>query len=277
MPNVELIPLKRVSAFRKIAIGTWETSYDCQVYGTMKIRMEEAERYIAAFRARTGKHLTVTHLVTAAIARALAKCPEANAILRWNRIYLRKHVDISVLVVIPSDDGARVDLSAAVVRDADKVSLLEQIESLEKQIGGIKRGEDKALARSKNTVVAIPYLFLNLFLKVLSFLIYDLNLDLSRFGIARNAFGGATVTNVGSLGLDTAFVPIVPYTRTPIWIAPGVVHDEAVVEDGKVVPGRVMGVNATFDHRFIDGYHAMVLSRTLRQVLEKPFETFGEP
>lgn len=277
MPNLDLTPLRKHSAFRKIAIGTWTTSYDCQVYGSLKLRMEETERYIAAFRAKTGKHLTVTHLVTAAVARALARCPEANAILRWNRIYLRKHVDISVLVVIPSEDGARVDLSAAVVRDADKLTLLEQIESLDRQVGGIKRGEDKALAKSKSTVVAIPYLFLNFFLKLIAFLIYDLNLDLSSLGIARNAFGGAAVTNVGSLGLDTAYVPVVPYTRTPIWIAPGVVHDEPVVEGDRVVPGRTMTINATFDHRFIDGFHAMTLSKTLRETIERPFEAFGEP
>ena len=35
-----------------------------------------------------------------------------------------------------------------------------------------------------------------------------------------------------------------------------------------------MNVNASFDHRFIDGYHASVLSKTLREMLENPFESF---
>ena len=117
----------------------------------------------------------------------------------------------------------------------------------------------------------IPFLFMNTFLKILAFLMYDLNLDLSAFGVPRDQFGGATVTNVGSLGLDLAWVPLVPYSRVPIWLAPGVVHDKAVVENGKVVPGRVMMLNASFDHRFIDGYHAMVLSRTIRKIFADPF------
>ena len=58
----------------------------------------------------------------------------------------------------------------------------------------------------------------------------------------------------------------------PIWIAPGMVVDEAVVQDGRVMPGRIMSINASFDHRFIDGYHAMILSRTLRRVLEHPYQ-----
>jgi pyruvate/2-oxoglutarate dehydrogenase complex dihydrolipoamide acyltransferase (E2) component len=272
MPNVPLHPPKRVSPFRKVAIGTWTTTYDPQVYGTLGVRMEKAEAYIQAFRERTGKRLTVTHLVTAAVARALAECPDANAILRWNKIYRRKTVDISVLVVVPSEDGAKVDLSSAVVRGADECSLVEQIEQLEAQVGAIKKGEDAAMKKSKDTIGMVPFMLMNLFMKFLAFLMYDLNLDMRWAGMPKNAFGGACVTNIGSLGLDTAYVPVVPYTRVPIWIAPGEIADEAVVEDGQVVPGRVMRVNATFDHRFIDGYHAMVLSRTLRRVLENPFE-----
>ena len=114
-------------------------------------------------------------------------------------------------------------------------------------------------------------MLMNVFLKLLSFFMYTLNLDLSRFGMPKDAFGSATITNVGSLGLETAYVPLVPYTRVPIFVAPGAVMDAPVVEDGKVVPGKLMNVNASFDHRFIDGYHAMVLAQTVREVLGDPW------
>jgi pyruvate/2-oxoglutarate dehydrogenase complex dihydrolipoamide acyltransferase (E2) component len=271
MANVDLVKLDRVAPFRKVAIGTWATTYDPTVYGTMRIRMEEAEAYIAAFRAQTGKRLTVTHLVTAAVARALKKCPEANAIIRWNKIYLRQQVDVSVLVVVPSEDGSKVDLSAAVLREADTMTLADQIDALDAQVGGIRTGADKAMKKAKSDIMKVPFLAMNAFLKLISFLLYDLNLDLRGFGFPKDPFGGATVTNVGSLGLDIAYVPLVPYTRVPIFVAPGVVRDEAVVDGDKVVPGRVMYVNASFDHRFIDGYHAMVLSKTLHEVLADPW------
>ncbi len=115
---------------------------------------------------------------------------------------------------------------------------------------------------------------MNAFLKLLSFVMYTLNIDLSGVGIPKDAFGSATITNVGSLGLDTAYVPLVPYTRVPIFVAPGAVKDVPVVDDGKVVPGKIMNVNASFDHRFIDGFHASVLSKTLREFIENPFQNF---
>ena len=106
MPNLDLVKKTDLSSFRRIAIGTWRTAYDPSVYGTMEIRMDEATRYIAEFRRKTGRRLTVSHLMAKAAAVALKECPDANAIMRWNRIYLRQHVDVSVLVVVPTDDGS---------------------------------------------------------------------------------------------------------------------------------------------------------------------------
>jgi pyruvate dehydrogenase E2 component (dihydrolipoamide acetyltransferase) len=138
----------------------------------------------------------------------------------------------------------------------------------------VRERRDVALEKGKGTIQKIPFLFLNAFTWLMGFLMYTLNLDLSRFGMPKDAFGSAIITNVGSLGLDTAYVPLAPYTHVPIFVAPGAVKEVPVVEDGKVVPGKVMNINATFDHRFIDGFHAGVLANTLREMLENPFESF---
>ena len=67
--------------------------------------MENALAYIDAFRKKTGKRLTVTHLVAKAMAASLAKCPEANAIVRWNRIHLRKNARLSRSLVVQVEEG----------------------------------------------------------------------------------------------------------------------------------------------------------------------------
>ena len=276
MPHLELVPKDQISSFRKLAIGTWRVAYDPTVYGTLTIRMEKAVDYIQQFRQKTGRHLTVTHLVTKAVAEALKRCPDANAILRFNRIYLRKHVNVSVLVVQTDEGSGKVDLTAAKIADCDKKGLVDIADELERAVKKARSREDKALEKGKNTVQLIPYLLMNVFLKVIAFLMYTLNIDPQLFGMPRDAFGSVTITNVGSLGLDVAYVPLVPYTHVPIFVAPGEVKDVPVVEDGKVVPGKIMNVSASFDHRFIDGYHAGVLSKTLRTMLEDPFGSFDD-
>jgi pyruvate dehydrogenase E2 component (dihydrolipoamide acetyltransferase) len=274
MAHLELIPKENVSSFRKLAIGSWKTAYDPTVYGTMTLRMDKAVAYIEAFRQKTGIRLTVTHLLAKAMAEALRRCPDANAILRFNKIYLRQRITISTLVV--QTDGGKVDLTSAKIDDAEKKTLREISAELEAAVQKVRQRKDEALEKSKGTIQKLPYMFLNFFTWLISFLMYTLNLDMTWAGMPRDAFGSAIVTNVGSLGLDTAYVPLVPYTRVPIFIAPGAIKDAPVVEDGKVVVGKIMNVNATFDHRFIDGFHASILANTLREMLENPFENFDK-
>ncbi len=270
MPNVELDGALDISPFRKIALGTWQTTYDPSIYGTMRLRMDKAVDYIARFREKYGKKLTVTHLVAKAVALALAECPEANGLLRWNRIYKRKHIDISLLVLMVAD--GKSDLSSAKIVDADKKSLVEIVGEVETRAQKIRDRKDKELEKTRQSMKWIPFLCMGFFLRMISFLSYTLNLDLRWAGLPKDAFGSAIVTSIGSLGLELGYVPLVPYSRVPIFVAPGEIADEAVVVDGKVVAAKVMNVNATFDHRLIDGAHAAVLARVVRRVLEDPFE-----
>ena len=274
MAHLELIPKDNISSFRKLAIGSWKTAYDPTVYGTMTVRMDKAVAYIEAFRQKTGIRLTVTHLLARAMAEALRRCPDANAILRFNRIYLRKRITISTLVV--QTDGGKVDLTSAKIDDAEQKSLRQIAAEMEAAVQKVRQRKDEMLEKGKGTIHKMPYAFLNFFTWLISFLMYTLNLDMTWAGMPRDAFGSAIITNVGSLGLDTAYVPLVPYTRVPIFIAPGAIKDAPVVEDGKVVAGKIMNVNASFDHRFIDGFHAGILATTLREMLENPFEHFDK-
>jgi pyruvate dehydrogenase E2 component (dihydrolipoamide acetyltransferase) len=270
MPHLELRPKTHVSSFRKLAIGSWETAYDPTVYGTLTVRMDRAVAYMEAFQARTGVRLTVTHLVLKALAEALRRCPDANAVLRFSRIYLRQRITVSALVARPEGNGTR--LVPVRVEDADQKGLRELAAELDAAV----RAEPET-RRGWRLVERVPSPLLHLFTRVVSFLAVTLNLDLGRFGLPRDAFGAAVVTDVGTLGLDIAYLPLVPFTRVPVFLAPGAVRETAVVEGERVVVGKVMSVNASIDHRFIDGYHAGVLAGTIREMLEDPFTAFGEP
>jgi pyruvate/2-oxoglutarate dehydrogenase complex dihydrolipoamide acyltransferase (E2) component len=274
MPNLDLVPKKDLSSFRKIAIGTWRTAYDPSVYGTMELRMDDAMKYIAEFRQKTGRRLTVSHLMAKAAAMVLKECPDANAIMRWNRIYLRKRIGVFFQVVMSDEGAGKVDLSGATLYDVQDKSLIEICDEFEAKVQAVRARKDPALEQTRKTFLGIPYFMLNWVLKAISFFSYTLNLDLRRLGIPQDPFGSIMITNIGTLGLDVAYVPLVPYSRVPILLATGAVREQAVVEDGQLAVGKVLAVNATFDHRLIDGFHAAVMSRVLRAWIENPYEHF---
>lgn len=273
MPNLRLTKKKKLSAFRKMAIGTWQNAYDPQVYGSLDLRMEEALRYLEAFRTSTGKKLTLNHMMAKATAVVLEKMPDANAILRWNRIYLRRDIGVFFQVAMSDPKTGEIDLSGATIFDAQKKSLVEIVDEFAAKVDKVRAGKDKKES-SRGMFRRMPFFMLNRVLKVLSFFSYTLNLDLRWAGVPRDPFGSAMITNIGSLGLDEAYVPLVPYSRVPLLLAMGAVDDRPVVQGDSIVPGKVMKVCATFDHRILDGAHASVMARTLREWMERPFDHF---
>ncbi len=192
--------------------------------------------------------------------------------LRFNKIYLRQSVTLSVLVVQTDQGDGKVDLTAAKIENAETKTLVQFADEMQAAVDTVRQRKDAALEKSKGTISKIPPLLINTFLKVLSLLMYTLNLDMRWAGMPHDPFGSATVTNIGSLGLEVAYVPLVPYTNVPIFVTPGAILDVPVVENGQVIPGKVMHLSASFDHRYIDGFHAGILAKTVKELLENPFE-----
>jgi len=257
-----------------MAIGTWQNAYDPSVYGTLRVRMDEAERYLEAFRKATGKRLTYSHMIAKAIAAVFQRMPDANAVLRMNRIYLRERIGVFFQVVLEDAKTGEIDLSGCTIFEPESKSLVEIIDEFEAKTSRVRKGEDEETEKSRGMFRFLPSVFLNTTLKLISFLSYTLNLDLRWLGIPRDPFGSVMVTNIGSLGLSQAYVPLVPYSRVPLLVAMGAVEEVPLVEDGQVRVGKEMQLCATFDHRVLDGAHAAVMSKTLRNWLESPFEHF---
>ncbi len=277
MPNVELHKPHPVSNFRKIAIGTWKTTYDPSVYGTMEVQMDRAMDYLERWRAATGKKLTVSHMMAKAIAAGFARIPDANAILRFNRPYKRKSIGVFFQVVMTDEGEDKVDLSGATLYDVDQKSLEQCFDEFQAKVDAVRKRTDPALEKTRGLFKWMPFFLLNPFLKLVSFLSFTLNLDLRWAGLPKDPFGSVMITNVGSLGLDLAYAPLVPYSRVPMVLAVGAVKEVPVAEDGQVVIRKLMKINATFDHRFIDGFHAAVISRVVHQWFGDPDKHFGAP
>ena len=276
MPNVDLELKKDPSSFRRIAIGTWQTAYDPSVYGQMEVPVDDCLDYIQAFRSKTGRHLTMTHLMAKVAAACLAEMKDGNAILRFNRIYLRKTIGVFFQVAMKDPETGELDLSGATLFDVDKKSLVDLVDEFVERTKKIRKAEDPELEKTRGTFKKIPSLMLNFVLKMISFLCYTLNLDLRRFGLPKDAFGSVMVTNIGSLGLDQAFVPLVPYSKVPLLIAVGAIREVPVVRDGEVTTAKMMNLSATFDHRVLDGMHASVMARVVHEWFADPFGKFDD-
>jgi pyruvate dehydrogenase E2 component (dihydrolipoamide acetyltransferase) len=263
--TTEFQPMKEVSSFRRLAAGMWKAPNDPTIYGSMDLDATSALAQIEEHRRLTGEKLTMTHLVSRAVARAFARHPELNARVRfWGKLEQRKSVDLFVSV---STDGGK-DLSGARIDGADQLSLSGWIEAVKGRAEKIRAGRDQSFEKSRGLFRALPWWAARPVLWLIDFLSNELSVHLPGLGMPRDPFGTAVITNVGMFGIDTAFAPFVPMARCPMLLLLSEVRDRPWVEDGKLTVRPVLRLCATFDHRLIDGASAGILARELRGALE---------
>ncbi len=80
--------------------------------------------------------------------------------------------------------------------------------------------------------------------------------------------GSFTISNLGMFGISE-FVAIINPPQVAILAVAGI-KDEPVVKNGAVVPGKVLRVTLSADHRAVDGADAAAFLKTLRELLENP-------
>ncbi len=272
MPNIRLRKLKNPSSFRRIAASAWPMAQDPTIYGGMEVRAEALLAWLDAEGQRVGTKLSVTHAAARALAIVLGRHPDLNGVVRHGAIYLRETVDLMLQVAIPSEDGtlAKTDLSAVVLRGVDGKDIGAIATELRERAHKVREGEDKEFKKTKGMLDVVPSFLLRPLLKLIDFLQFGLNLDLSWAGMAKDGFGSAMVTSVGMLGIRQGFAPIFPLAHIPILLMVCTVEHKPVVQDGELAVGQVLNLTASFDHRMIDGYHAGKISSEIRELLEHP-------
>jgi pyruvate dehydrogenase E2 component (dihydrolipoamide acetyltransferase) len=81
-----------------------------------------------------------------------------------------------------------------------------------------------------------------------------------------------TISNLGMFGIDQ-FTAIINPPDACI-LAVGGIAQEPVVKNGQIVPGNVMNVTLSCDHRVVDGATGSAFLQTLKSYLEEPIRMF---
>jgi pyruvate dehydrogenase E2 component (dihydrolipoamide acetyltransferase) len=77
-----------------------------------------------------------------------------------------------------------------------------------------------------------------------------------------------TISNLGMFGIDS-FTAIINPPDACI-LAVGGISQEPVVKEGQIIPGNVMNVTLSCDHRVVDGATGAAFLQTLKSLLEEP-------
>lgn len=80
--------------------------------------------------------------------------------------------------------------------------------------------------------------------------------------------GSFTISNLGMYGISE-FTAIINPPQAAI-LAVGGIEERAIVKEGQIVPGKMMRLTLSADHRVLDGVDAAKFLKTLQKYLESP-------
>ena len=255
------------STRRKLAIASWSSPREGNIYGKLTFEATEALAYLDWLRQKSGEKVTITHLVGKAVAMALEQSPGLNGVIRFGRFVPHSTVDVTYLVAL--EEGQ--DLAKAKVPDANKKSVADIARDLRALAGKLQRGEDEQYKKSLGPLRLLPSWLIRPLVYFVGYLASVLGWSLPSVGVERYPFGSAVITNVGMFGLDEGFAPPTPWAHVPVYVLVGQVRDAPGVCEGRLVVQKQMSINATLDHRFLDGAQAGAMAKVLREVLEHPW------
>jgi pyruvate/2-oxoglutarate dehydrogenase complex dihydrolipoamide acyltransferase (E2) component len=256
-----------MSLRRKVAIATWSSPKEGNIYGKISIDMSNALSYIEYLRKTCDEKVTVTHLIGKAAGMAFAECPDLNGRIFLGRYIPHKTVDLSFLVSL---EGGK-DLAKFKICDVDKKSIIEIARELAQGSTKLRHGKDENFEKSKSIIKSLPTFIIKPILWLTGYLTGAAGIDVKFLGLEKFPFGAAIITSVGMFGLDEGYAPPTPFARVPVYLTIPEIKKRAVVINDEIIVRPMLDLTATIDHRFLDGHRGAMIAKILRNLLNNPW------
>jgi pyruvate/2-oxoglutarate dehydrogenase complex dihydrolipoamide acyltransferase (E2) component len=208
--------------------------------------------------------LSLTAYVVACVGRAAARHPQVHAYRDWRgRLVEHRHVDVQVLIEVPTDEGPFGLVH--VVRDADVRSVAE----ISAEIRTVKAhpsstGNGRLLDTLAPTLGRVPGLYRVMYAVM------------GRSHRVHDAIGTVQVTALGMFADGGGFA-IAPPTLASLTVIVGGVSKRPRAIDDRIEVRDVLDLTVTIDHNVVDGAPATRFAADLRRIVERGVEPSSSP
>ena len=252
--------------WRVTSAAIYTTPTDSRVYGTLDIDVTDAKRFLDRKRSE-GLKITMTHLATAVLARAVAfDVPEMNCFIRRGAVVGRDRLDVIVPVSVGGDAG----VTAAIIRDAHARPVSDIANEIRNKASSGRAGVEIKAVRNKYLLNRIPWPLRRPVFLFLKWITVDMGIEIKALGLSAHSFGSFVVSDIGSFGLNTGMTALMPAAKVPAVIVLGKMEEKPVVRNGEIVIRDVLPLTGTFDHRIVDGMQIGKLARGIKRNFRKP-------
>lgn len=252
--------------WRVTSAAIYTTPTDSRVYGTLDIDVTAAKQFLDSKR-EEGLKLTMVHLATAVLARAIAfDVPEMNCFIRRGAVVGREHLDVMLPVQVGGDTG----VTPMIIRDAHARRVSDIAGEVRGKAARSRGGDETSTAKNKYVLNRIPWPLRRPVFRLLKWITVDMGVEVKALGLSAHSFGSFIVSDIGSFGLNTGMTALMPAAKIPCVIVLGKIEEKPVVKNGEIVIRTILPLTGTFDHRIVDGMQIGKLAHGIKRNFRKP-------
>jgi hypothetical protein len=239
---------------KKFFISSWYHPYDSQIYCSSTVDVTKLLSFIKQYNEEHSTKIGITVFLMKLLANIFVKYPDLNGNIIFGNILKRNRIDISVTVRI--DNGLNTEVIT--IQDANNLSLEIIKQKIDQQLEIIKLGLDVNLGLQKFFINLFPTFILQPLFRLLSILSAT-GRNLTIFGLPRYAYGTAVICNYGKEGLENTFLPLFPFSYSPICVGVSKIKEYIPkYESNEEIKGETDKKHYkckfcyTMDHRFLN-------------------------
>ncbi len=267
--NVKTQKKLHTNMWRKVALSAWNRPNEPVIYSRVALNPEPALKFLETLNKNSTNKITITHYLGKVCGILLEKYDDLNSTILYKNAYVREGSDIFFHASL-IDKYGKENLSGAKIENCAQKTIEEIANELNHQNSKVKSGEDVTFDQIKKVMAFIPIFISGFIIKLTAFIQYRLNIWSPLLGTKKDTFGSMMITNIGSLGIEEAFVPFSHYTNVHSICALGKISEAPVVREGELKVGLVQYACWTLDHRVIDGSNAAKMLESLKLYFENP-------
>lgn len=237
--------------------------------------VEKLERYIKEKQQAGMVNLSMMHVMIAAYIRLVAARPALNRFIRGQRIWTRRHVEVSL--VIKKEMRLDAPDSAVKISLLPDATLEDVYNALNDKIVSYRDNPESSFDDTARWLSSIPSLFLKFTIAFLRFLDY--------FGLLPKALAEVSpfhcsyfITSMGSLGIPPIYHHLYDFGTCPVFFAFGAKRRVYETDSSGVVKKKqYMDYTFVTDERICDGYYYASALKYLHSIFRNPWQLDERP
>ncbi len=263
--------IKKLHPYRRMLSFVMPRRNESVVYFDDYIKADALLDYIE--RTREKFHVDITHLLVNAAVTGLRENPKMNTFVSGQRLYSRNHVAVTFSMKRKKKNKeSKVTAVKLFVKDEEDFE--DVCKHMNKKIGYERTDAVTDVDKELNFFFRFPRPLMKFCMWFVCWA--DYNNILPAFFTRDDGFSTSMfIANLGSLGMRAGYHHLYEFGNCPLFLMVGKIEERAWVEDGEVVPRKILHLRYTYDERIDDGLTSSYGMATVKRCLENPVEEFG--